>query len=251
VGLVAYASDRLVRLYREKCAPLLPLIKGVHPLPPQVPNGAADFFVTHREFEDVLTAHFDPAHAAANIAYFIQRIGIAAVVWHIRRYLLGESPRLRELLDEWTRSVLVREWANIVDNSPFDLTLAQAQLIYQMQNVLLPERLLGSADALGTGRELGLLGDIPHDDVVQLIAECGRCSVFKAAARLWRWNFVTRAAPSGMSPYALESRLVPFSARRISHSSAMIADIDSAGGPSPPPRAARACAARRRGCKGR
>ena len=255
-NLVRHASDRLMTLYKEKCVPLLPLITGApFPLPPQTPDEklwretAAAFFVSAPEFDTTLTAHFDRAQPSANIAYFIQHIGIAAVVWHIRRYLLGETPRLRELLDEWTRSVLVREWANIVDNSSFALTMAQAQLVYQMQNVLRPERLLGSADALGTGRELSLLGEVQHDDVVRLIAECGRCSVFKAAARLCKWSFVTKAPPQH---YALESRLAPFSARLISPSSAMIVAIDrsSAAGVADCA-SARSHRARRRGCKGR
>ncbi len=123
--------------------------------------------------------------------------------------------------------------------------MSQAQLIYQMQNVLLPERLLGSADALGTGVELTLIRTIDRDPIVELIAECGRCSVFKAAARLSRWNFVSKALPP---LYGLESRLAPFSARLISLRSDMIAASDRS---SDPRGTAANCAARRRGCRGR
>ena len=250
VALVAYASDRLMTLYTEKCKPLLRLIKGVPlapgpGLPSPMDTAAAAFFVSAKEFDTALAAHFDQAHTPSNITYYIQHIGIAAIVWHIRRYLLSETPRLRELLDEWTRSLLVKEWTNIVQNSPYDLTMSQAQLIYQMQNVLLPERLLGSADALGTGVELTLIRTIDRDPIVELIAECGRCSVFKAAARLSRWNFVSKAPPP---LYGLESRLAPFSARLISLRSDMIAASDRS---SDPRGTAANCAARRRGCRGR
>jgi hypothetical protein len=249
-ALVAYASNRLMALY-EKCKPLVPLVKGAAvPVLTNLQSTAAAFFISAAEFDTALVAHFDRAHNPRNISYFIQHIGIAAIVWHVRRYLLSETPRLRELLDEWTRALLLKEWANIVENSPYDLTLSQAQLIYQMQNVLVPERLLGSADALGTGVELTLIRTIEREPILELVAQCGRCSVFKAAARLLKWNFVIRALPP--VPYALESRLAPFSARLISLRSAMIAESlaprssASATGSAWPRRAAR-----RRGCRGR
>jgi hypothetical protein len=215
VELVAYASDRLMTLYAERVAPLLPLIKGQPPPANPLCLLAGAYFISATELDTQLLRNLDTQAVPNNISYFMQHIGIAAVLWHIRRYLLSETPRLSQLLDEWMRAQLLKEWTNIAENSPFAMDLPQAQLIYQMQNTLRPEHMLGSAAALGTGVELTLVRTLEREAVLELLSECGRCSVFKAAARLRRWNFMQQAPPHLLAQPSLPLALLRGCARRL------------------------------------
>jgi hypothetical protein len=252
---VTHASNRLIDLYEKTCKPLIPVIMGSAYIPLFGENfgtarekfdSASKFFISSGELESTYGKLNLLSVVSENISSFIPRIGIAATLWHIRRYLLGENPRLRQLVEEWMRSHLVKEWTNIRENSPFEMDLSQAQLIYQMQNVLLPERLLGSPTALGTGAEFNLVNYLQETAIKELISECGRCSIFKAAARLDRWQF-TQPAPPALHLYSGLSSRSSFSARFISLRSAMTAPRLTVGGC----QGASNRTARRRGCRGR
>jgi hypothetical protein len=189
--LVAHVSDRLCELWQTKVVYLARLANGDDPghLDPEWTRTARAYFVTKDELEPNLLSTLDTGAAQDNISYFIEHTGIAATLWQIRRYLRSETPRLGALLDEWLRAYLLREWTNIMDNSHYGIDMLQAQHVYAMQNVLHAERIVGAGGRLGSGLEISLLRAVDADTVEALLAEAGRCSVFKAAVRLRVWSF--------------------------------------------------------------
>jgi hypothetical protein len=118
--------------------------------------------------------------------------GIAAVLWQVRRYLATEPDAYQGQLDQWIVATMIKEWRNIADHSPEEISLSDAQLIYNMQNALSPERLTGPGYQLGSGVEISVLRSLDEDDIKDILALAGRCSIWKAAVRLKRWQF-TRA----------------------------------------------------------
>ena len=202
-GLVTHASDRLLTLYTERARPLVLFCHEDPTLDAALLASIRDYFITPEETAEALLRDFEPRAEPNNISYFIEHVGIACTLWQLRRYLMSETPRLGALLDEWIQAYLLREWTNIMDNCRYGIDMLQAQQLYAMQNVRDVGRLLGRGGKLGTGLEITLLRDLDADSAEDLIAEAGRCSVFKEAARLRQWSF-TRPAP-----YAgLDARLV-------------------------------------------
>ena len=192
---ISHVSDKLVEMYQEKFAPLVPLIKGhecAADTPPEFAKVAEEYFLTGveaKEFmSDFTTANVNPD----NIKYFMDHAGISATLWQVRRYLVGETPTLREQLDKWLVARLGREWGNMARNAPGDISVDEAREIYSMQNALDVKRLMKGKD-LGSGAaEMSVLEDMEPPILHKLIRECGRCSVWKAAFRLRKFGF-TRA----------------------------------------------------------
>lgn len=194
---VQYASDRLVTLYREKIAPLVPLMKGAE-MDPAASSAdfrakASAYFITGAECARFRLEGGNPD----DIRYYIEHAGIAAVLWQMRRYLAFERDAFQQQLDQWLVAGMVREWHNIADNSPEEISLLDGQTIYNMQNALAPEALTGQGSALGSGVEISVLRALEHDAIMQVLADTGRCSVWKAAMRLRAWQF-TRDARGSM-----------------------------------------------------
>jgi len=189
---ISHVSDRLVEMYQKVFAPLVPLIKG-HECPedtdPEFAKVAEEYFLTGveaKEFmSDFTTANVNPD----NIKYFMDHAGISAILWQVRRYLVGETPTLREQLDKWLVARLGREWGNMARNAPGDISVDEAREIYSMQNALDVKRLLKGKEP-GTGAaEMSVLEDMEPPTLHKLIRECGRCSVWKAAFRLRKFDF--------------------------------------------------------------
>lgn len=189
---ISHVSDKLVEMYRNKFAALVPLIKG-HECPegtdPEFAKVAEEYFLTGveaKEFmSDFTTANVNPD----NIKYFMDHAGISAILWQVRRYIAGETPTLREQLDKWLVARLGREWGNMARNAPGDISVDEAREIYSMQNALDVKRLL-NGKKLGTGAaEMSVLEDMDPPTLHKLIRECGRCSVWKAAFRLRKFDF--------------------------------------------------------------
>ena len=189
---ISHVSDRLVEMYQKVFAPLVPLIKG-HECPadtdPEFAKVAEEYFLTGveaKEFmSDFTTANVNPD----NIKYFMDHAGISAILWQVRRYLVGETPTLREQLDKWLVARLGREWGNMARNAPGDISVDEAREIYSMQNALNVKRLLKGKD-LGSGAaEMSVLEDMDPPTLHKLLRECGRCSVWKAAFRLRKFDF--------------------------------------------------------------
>jgi len=204
--LVAHASDRLCELWQSTGIHLARMAIGepcAHP-DPDWTNTANAYFASRDELNEGILTTLDTAATQENIAYFIEHVGIAATLWQMRRYLQSETARLGALLDEWLRAFLLREWTNIMDNSHYGIDMLQAQQVYAMQNVLRPERIVGDGRQLGLGFEISLLRAVDADAVEDLLAEAGRCSVFKAAARLRKWHFNVVSPPLLYEP--LEAR---------------------------------------------
>ena len=192
LGLVQHASDRLMLLYTTVTAHLVPMFKGLpctHPDPRF--NGDADaFFIDLRERQDFLRA-YDRGANTESIKFFIDHAGAAATLWQNHRYLARE-PSLQALVTDWLNAQLVREFTNIADHYA-QLTVYQAQLLYNMQCMMYPELLVGTRAAIATGVELELLARIDNEALLDSIEASPRCSVWKAARRLRWWNF-TRPA---------------------------------------------------------
>jgi hypothetical protein len=205
-ALVEHVSDRLSELWQTTGVYLARLANGEDPAhpDPEWTRTAIAYFVTKDELDPNLVLNLDTHAVQENITYFIEHMGIAATLWQMRRYLQSETPRLGALLDEWLRAYLLREWTNIMDNSHYGIDMLQAQHVYAMQNVLRPERIVGAGGRLGSGLEISLLRAVDADAVEDLLAEAGRCSVFKAAVRLRVWSFNIVSAPLLYEP--LEAR---------------------------------------------
>jgi hypothetical protein len=189
---ISHVSDKLVQMYREKFAPLVPLIKGhecAAGTDPEFAKVAEEYFLTGveaKEFmSDFTTANVNPD----NIKYFMDHAGISATLWQVRRYLVGETQTLREQLDKWLVARLGREWGNMARNIQGDISVDEAREIYSMQNVLRVDKLLGKNKALGSGAELSLIKNLDPVVLHKLAWECGRCSVWKAAFRLRKFDF--------------------------------------------------------------
>lgn len=193
-GLVSHASDRLMTLYKERARPLVLFCNQDPTLDAALLEPIRHYFITPEETAEVLLRDFEARAEPNNISYFIEHVGVVCTLWQLRRYLMSETPRLGTLLDEWIHAFLVREWTNIMDNCRFGIDMLQAQQLYAMQNARDVRRLLGPAGQLGSGLEISLLRTLDTDSAEDLIAEAGRCSVFKAAVRLRQWSF-TRPAP--------------------------------------------------------
>jgi hypothetical protein len=193
---VAHVSNRLVLLYTEKIAPLVPYMKGgdVDSPDPDFKAKAASYFIGSRECAALMSRYNTTGANADDIRYFIEYAGIAGVLWQMRRYLANEPEAFQAQLDQWMSAVMVREWHNIADNSPEEISLLEAQLIYNMQNALTPEALTGGGAELGTGVEISLLRAMDEDAIKEIIEETGRCSIWKAAARLRKWQFTRSSA---------------------------------------------------------
>ena len=188
---VAHVSNRLVLLYTDKIAPLVPFMKGgdVASPDPDFRAAASSYFISGPECTALMARYNTTGDFTDNIRYFIEYAGIAAVLWQMRRYLANEPEAFQAQLDQWLTAVVVREWHNIADNSPEEISLLEAQLIYNMQNALAPEALTGPGAALGSGVEISLLRIMDEDAIKEILEETGRCSIFKAARRLRDWQF--------------------------------------------------------------
>lgn len=196
-ALVEHASGRLVALYREKTRHLVRIAKGLAPEHPAAAfNSDADaFFIDLRETQRFLE-RLDGGRFANSIKHFIDHAGAAAVLWQNHRYLARE-PNLQALVTDWLNVLLAREFGNVAEDRP-QLTVYQAQLLYNMQCMLRPELLLGSRAALGSGAEVELLARVDNEAVLEGIEASPRCSVWKAAHRLRGWNFT--APPGALIP---------------------------------------------------
>ena len=258
VALVQHVATRLQDLWVRHGRPLA-YFAVAEPLPAPAASAGWDavavaYFASEADLTGTLLRALDSNASARNISYFIEHAGIAAVLWQIRRYLRSETQRLGALVDEWFRACLRREWTNIMDNCRCSMDMPQAQQLYRMQNALAPEAILGSADALGTGAEITLMRSVDGEAVDELLDDAGRCSVFKAAIRLRRWQFHVRAPPEPEdqigAPYAVNASLitcVSLSARLIASSS----DSTFQSGFGSASHGAKSRVARRRGCRGR
>ena len=192
---IAYVSDRLVQMYREVFAPLVPLVKGFDCSPsasPTLRDGAVAFFLSGAEAKEFMT-DYTPKVNPDNIKYFIDHAGIGAVLWQLRRYLSKELPALRDQLDGWIVARLRKEYANIARNAPEELSADGAQVLYCMQNALRPRAILGARGQLGSGAELAVIRTGDPAVIADLIKRSGRCSVWKAAHRLRKWGFTSEA----------------------------------------------------------
>ena len=193
---VAHVSNRLVLLYADKIAPLVPFMKGgdVDSPDPDFRAAASSYFISGPECTALMARYNTTGANEDDIRYFIEYAGIAAVLWQMRRYLANEPEAFQAQLDQWLTAVVVREWHNIADNSPEEISLLEAQLIYNMQNALAPEALTGPGAALGSGVEISLLRIMDEDAIKEILEETGRCSIFKAARRLRDWQFTRSSA---------------------------------------------------------
>ena len=191
---VAHVSDRLVKMYKEVFAPLVPLIKG-HECAANTPSDfakvAEEYFLTGVEAGEFMSDFTTSNVNLDNIKYFMDHAGISAILWQMRRYLAGETPALREQLERWLVARLGREWGNIARNAPQDISVDEAREIYSMQNVLDVKRLMGRREReLGSGTaELSIIEDTEPPILHKIVRECGRCSVWKAAFRLRKLGF--------------------------------------------------------------
>jgi hypothetical protein len=196
---VEYASGRLVLLYTDKIRPLVPLMKGAD-MDPAAASAefrarASAYFITGAECARFRVEGGVPG----DIRFFIEYAGIAAVLWQMRRYLSFERDAFQQQLDQWLVATMVREWHNIADNSPEEISLLDGQTIYNMQNALAPEALTGPGNPLGSGVEISVLRSLDQDVIMQILAEVGRCSVWKAALRLRAWQFTKEARAAAMA----------------------------------------------------
>jgi hypothetical protein len=192
---VSYVSDRMLRLYTDVVAPLVPLIDGA-PFDAGTPQDfcarASAFFIAEPESRALMSSYNDTGDNVLNVRYFLDLAGGAAVLWQMRRYLGNEPDAYHEQLDQWLTAVLVKEWNNMADNSPEEISVAEAQAIYGMQNALDADRITGGGPGLGSGVEVSIARAMDEDALRELLEDCGRCSVWKAARRLRAWQFTRR-----------------------------------------------------------
>jgi len=188
LALVQHASKRLIHLYENVTAPLIPMIKGFPcaSRDPAFRAAAENFFIDHRETQALMRDFLDSTNPES-IKYFIDHAGTAAILWPNHRYLARE-PSVQALVTDWMNARLAHEFNNIADHFP-QLTASQAQLLYNMQNMLRPETLLASPAALTSGVEIDIISRIDNATLTDIVQSAPRCSVWKAAQRLRSWSF--------------------------------------------------------------
>ena len=208
---IAHVSDRLVTMYRDVFAPLVPLFKG-YQCSPQADLALQEkgqaYFLSGLEAKEFMI-NYTPNVNPDNIKYFLDYAGIGAVLWQLRRYLSKELPALRNQLDRWIVARLSVEYSNIARNAPQDLSHDGAHTLYCMQNSLRPEVILGGRGTLGSGAELAVISVGDPAAVSDLIKKSGRCSVWKAAHRLKKWKFTEEAKPRQVAFGATRGRAMP------------------------------------------
>lgn len=186
-GRVSYVSDRLVELYTSKIRHVVPLMRGdaADPAAPREFRDAAEaYFVTGPEVRQLLR-DIDAKHSETDIAYFLEKLGTAAVLWQIRRNLAQEPEVLRRELDNWISARLNREYDNIAKNSDVEMSARDARMVYNVQNSIAPGNIMPADD-------VGAIQTGDWDALVESVEKLGRCSVFKAAVRLQRWRFTQK-----------------------------------------------------------
>ena len=198
---ITHVSNRLIALYEEVVAPIVPymlLANTVDPAKgPAFGEIAAAYFASNVECTAFMASynHLENLHVD-NIKYFMDYMGVSALLWQTRRYLLGENRQLIDQLDVWIARQHMEEWKNAAFFAFGDAaSFAMGGVLCHMQYALMPQYFLGPGVQLGSGAEKQVLQSKTLEEISELIEAHGNCSLPKAAMRMRRWNFTVSSRP--------------------------------------------------------
>jgi hypothetical protein len=192
---VSYISDRLVTLYIDVVKPLLPYMRigsvVDRTMPPAFQEAATAYFISGVECKSFMH-NYDPNanKDEANIRYFINFTG-SLLLWQNARYLENEDQNLQVALQTWIWYKRDLELRQCVFHFSDYLDKYQADLLYNLQFALWPERILGPQGVMGSGQEVALLDSVSSDDIREFIDGMEKCSLWKAALRQRRMCFTS------------------------------------------------------------
>ena len=143
---VAHVSNRLVLLYADKIAPLVPFMKGgdVDSPDPDFRAAASSYFISGPECTALMARYNTTGANEDDIRYFIEYAGIAAVLWQMRRYLANEPEAFQAQLDQWLTAVL-----------PFERHLLTGRGQVKMDQRVFDHGAIKSVGLLLTGEQQG------------------------------------------------------------------------------------------------
>jgi hypothetical protein len=194
---VSRASERLVELYEGVVKPLLPFLRGAGPAPDP---SAERFFATAGEADALAEGFLElAARDPDNLRLCLERAGCGAVLWQLQRALRDEHEDYQREVSQWLLRRMQAEWRNIALNADpaGRVSVREGQLLYLLAHTREPSAALPPPGAAPSQQALDVARDGADDPVPVLGAmrDAGRCSMWKAAARLRAWHFTRERRP--------------------------------------------------------